>query len=581
MPALVAVSALTLTACGGGGGTKASDSAGKGASSTVASFTVGTKADSTGPAADVPGAKQGGTAYSIEPTGFDHLDPSQQYVNQLQAVGMLYSRQLTNYKTDPTTGKTMLVGDLATDTGTPSDGGKTWTWTLKEGLKFEDGTPITSKDVKYAVERLYADYQTFGATYFPQWLSGTDYRKAYQGPDHGDLPDSVIGTPDAQTVVFHFQSVHSDANFAAAMPDITAIEKSADTKQQYDTHPVSIGPYKIKDYQPDKSLDLVKNPNWDPKTDPLRHQYVDGWHFELNVTNPQLTQRLMGGAGTDKDAITLAQIADAGQVATIQNDPQYKSRTISQYTPYVDVFSINTARVTDPKVRLAMAKAFPSAAVLRQLGGPSAGDPAGNLVSPTVSGWQNTDPLGLKATPNGDQAAAKKILQDDNKLNYHIVLAYANTPKWQTISATVQDALNRAGFNVEIKALDATTYYTVVGKVDNGFDMYRTGWGADWPNGSTVVPPTLDGRLIGDGLSNYSHYNSAATNSAIDQVYNVADPAQAATQWMNLADKVLSNDVPAIPYAYDKFFQVYGAGLGGVAYNPVLGCIDPSSVYIK
>ncbi|WP_327068794.1 ABC transporter substrate-binding protein [Kitasatospora sp. NBC_01250] len=579
MPALVAVSALTLTACGGGGGTK-SDNA-KGPAASVSTIAVGTKADSTGPAADVPGAKQGGTAHGIEAAGFDYLDPSQQYVNEYQAVGMLYSRQLTNYKTDPTTGKTTLVGDMATDTGTASDGGKTWTWTLKDGLKFEDGTPITSKDVKYAIERLYADYQTNGPTYFPVWLSGQDYRKVYQGPDHGELPDSVIGTPDPKTIVFHFQAVHSDANFAAAMPDVTAIEKSADTKQDYNNHPVSIGPYKIKDYQPEKSLTLVRNPNWDPKTDPLRHQYVDSWVFELNVSNPQLTQRLMGGAGTDKDALTLVQNADPSLTQTIQNDPQYKARTISLYQPYVDVFSINTTRVTDPKVRQAMAKAFPYSAVLRQFGGQTAGDLAGNLVSPTVSGWKDTDPLGIKANPAGDPDAAKKLLQDDNKVGYHIVLAYANTTRWQTISATIQDALNRAGFNVETKAIDPTTYYTEIGKTDNGFDMYRTGWGADWPNGSTVIPPTLDGRTIATGAPNYSHYNNPAMNAEMDKISAEADPAQAASDWMSLADKILSTDVPQIPYAYDKFFQVYGAGLGGVAYNPGLGCIDPSSIFIK
>lgn len=111
--------------------------------------------------------------------------------------------------------------------------------------------------------------------------------------------------------------------------------------------------------------------------------------------------------------------------------------------------------------------------------------------------------------------------------------------------------------------------------------MYRTGWGADWPNGSTVIPPTLDGRTIANSAPNYSHYNNPAMNAAMDQVNAVADPTEASAQWMQLADKILSTDVPMIPYSYDKFFQVYGAGLGGVAYNPGLGCIDPSSIFIK
>lgn len=580
MPALVAVSALTLTACGGGG-TNTGGDAGKKATAEVQNFGLGTAADSTGPAKGVPGAKKGGTAYDIEPSGFDYLDPSQQYVNTYQTVGTLYSRQLTGYKVDPTTGKTILVGDMATDTGTQSDGGKTWTWTLKKGLKFEDGTPITSKDVKYAVERLYEAYQTQGPTYIQTWLSGADYRKAYAGPDSGELPDSVIGTPDAQTIVFHFQAPHADAPYAVSMPNITAIERSKDDKDKYNNHPVSIGPYKIKSYEPDKSLVLERNPMWDPSTDPIRSANVDTWSFELGIDSALLTQRLMAGSGNDKDALTMATNADPADIKTIQTDSQYASRTINQYEPYVDTFDINNTRVTDVNVRKALAVAFPTATVIKLLGGSATADQAGNLISPTVAGWQNSDPLGLKATPNGDIAKAKQMLTTAGKLNYKIVLAYSNSPRWQTVTAAIQDQLNQAGFQVERKELDPTSYYTQIGKPDNGFDLYRTGWGADWPDASTVVPPTLDGRTISDGSPNYTHYNSATTNAEIDRINNITDIKEQSAEWMKLADSVLANDVPKIPTMYDKFFQVYGSGLGGVGYNPVMGAIDLSNVYIK
>ncbi|WP_232246509.1 ABC transporter substrate-binding protein [Kitasatospora mediocidica] len=579
MPALVAVSALTLTACGGGSSSSSGDA--KKATAEVANFGLGTAADSQGPVKGAAGAKKGGTAYDIEPAGFDYLDPSQQYVNTYQVVGSLYSRQLTGYKTDPATGKVILVGDMATDTGTQSDGGKTWTWTLKKGLKFEDGTPITSKDVKYAVERLYSPYQTQGATYFQTWLSGADYRKVYAGPDAGELPDSVIATPDAQTIVFHFQAPHADAPYAAQMPNITAIERSKDDKEKYNNHPVSIGPYKIKSYEPDKSLVFERNPEWDPSTDPIRAANVDSWSFELGIDQALLTQRLMAGSGNDKDAVTIAANADNASIKTIQSDAQYASRTINQYEPYVDVFNINTTRVTDVNVRKALAVAFPTATVQKLLGGSATGDVAGNLMSPTVGGWQNTDPLGVKATPNGDPVKAKAMLTAAGKVGYTIVLAYSNTTRWQTTTAAIADQLNAAGFNVQRKELDPTSYYTQIGKPDNGFDLYRSGWGADWPVGSTVVPPTLDGRTIGDGAPNYSHYNSATSNAEMDRINKITDVKEQAAEWMKLSDTILANDVPMIPTTYDKYFQVYGAGLGGVAYNPVLGAVDLSNIFIK
>ncbi|RKE20964.1 ABC transporter substrate-binding protein [Streptomyces sp. TLI_171] len=580
VPAMLAISALTLTGCSSGHNTKSGD--GNVAKSEVQNFGLGTLADSTGPAKDVAGAKPGGVAHGIEPAGIDYLDPGQIYVNEYQALAQLYSRSLTGYKTDPATGKTILVGDLATDTGKLSDEGKTWTYTLKDNLKFEDGTPITSKDVKYGIERLYADYQDQGPTYIQTWLSGQDYRKVYQGPYDGkELGDDVIGTPDDKTIVFHFKEAHADTPYAVQMPNITAIQKSKDDKEKYNDHPVSIGPYKIASYEKDKSLKLVKNPNWDPKSDPIRHQYVDSWEFELSIANPLLTQRLLAENGEDKNALTLVTNADNASIAKIQTDQAtYKDRLVNKFLPFVDVFDINTTRVKDPKVRKALALAFPRAQVQKLLGGAATGDLATNLVSPTVAGWKDSDPLGLKAKPEGDPEAAKALLKEAGAENYPIVLAYANTPRWQPVAAAIQEALNNSGFKVDRKELDPTSYYSVIGKKDNGFDLYRSGWGADWPVASTVVPPTLDGRTVADGSPNYSHYNSDATNTEIDRINKMTDVTAASAEWMKLADKALA-DVPQIPAVYDKFFQVYGSGLGGVAYNEVIGAVDVSSIYVK
>src|SRR5690348_6205231 len=102
--AVLSVGALALSACSsGGGGGPSGGSNSSGASPTavqakVQEITVGTAADSKGPAVAVSGAKQGGTVHDLEQSGINHLDPAQAYVNQEQVIGQLFSRQLTNYK---------------------------------------------------------------------------------------------------------------------------------------------------------------------------------------------------------------------------------------------------------------------------------------------------------------------------------------------------------------------------------------------------------------------------------------------------------------------------------------------------
>ncbi len=563
--AMAAAGALALSACGssgGSGGTKGGHAQATGATSTVQNFGLGTKADSTGPAPAVPGAKKGGTVNDIEPAGFDYTDPGQIYVSNELAIVGLYNRSLTGYKIG-SDGKTILVGDLATDTGEMSDGGKTWTYHLKSGLKFQDGTTITSKDVKYAVERLYAPFETQGPSYVPSWLSGTDYHKGtFQGPYNGaTLPDSVIATPDDSTIVFHLQSAHADFPYAAAMPNIGAIEASKDTKANYNQNFQSNGPYMLaspSDYQLNKSLTLVRNPNWDPKTDPIRSAYPDKWTFELGVQNPALTTRLEQSTGADADAISLSAVADASQSDIILNGSQYKDRTVSQYEPYVEYLNINMTRVTDVNVRKAIADAFPMAEVQKLYGGPSQLDEGTTLISPTVGGWVKSDPFGKFAKPNGDPVAAKALLSQAGKTGYKL-----------------------AGFNFVTQAIDSTTYYTKIGDPKNQYDVYRTGWGADWPVASTVVPLLLDGRTIAPGSPNYSHYDSDATDKQIDAINANPDVAAAQKQWNTLATQILTNDVPQVPFGFDKYLQVYGTGLAGIRFNQVIGAIDTSSVFVK
>ncbi|WP_231905122.1 MULTISPECIES: ABC transporter substrate-binding protein [Streptomycetaceae] len=580
--AVVAVGALSLSACsggGGGGGGQLADTA----KPKVQKVTLGTAADSQGPAADVPGAKKGGTVYDLEQTDFNHLDPGHLYVSNQQAISTLYARTLTGYKIDPKTGDMKLVGDLATDTGQMSDGGKTWTYHLKDGLKYEDGSPVTAQDIKYGIERTYAPWETEGASYVQIWMSGTSYQKTYSGPFDGkDLPDSLVATPDSKTIVFHFKDPHADAPYAMAMPDVSPIPKAKDTQQKYDLHPVSTGPYKIEDYKPGKSLTLVRNTNWDPKTDPIRQQYPDKWSISVNIPNPGLTQRLMAGSGNDKYATSLSQSADPSQMTTILGDSKYKSRIINQYQPFVDMLNINTKRVKDVRVRKAIMYAFPMAAAQQATGGSAQGDMATSLMSPTITGSRDFDPFDKLKKPAGDPEKAKELLKEAGVTTpLKLTIAYANTPKWSNFANTLKNAFSKAGIDLQLQPIDATAAYTLIGKVNNEYDMYRTGWAADWPNGSTAIQPIMDGRLIGDGQENYSFLNDPKVNSEIDRINAIPDLKSQQAEWQKLSDTIMQNDVPAVPFAYDKFFQLYGSGLGGVTFNQEIGVINANTIFVK
>ncbi|WP_225098754.1 ABC transporter substrate-binding protein [Streptomyces sp. CoH27] len=589
---VLAAGALVLTGCSkGGSDTGSNDNKDQqNAKSQQAPVKFGNAADSTGPAAPVPGARSGGTMEVLERDSYAHLDPAQIYVQAQMVVAQLIHRGLTGYKTTSDDGhRHEVVGDLATDSGTTADGGRTWKYTLKDGIKFADGTPITSADVRQSVERLFAPFITQGPNYLQQWLadtSGTDYRKLLpDGPYKGrHLPDSVLSTPDAKTVVFHFKKPHPDLPYTLAMAGYSVVSAKGDTRERYDKNPVTTGPYKIRSFQSGKSMVLVRNPNWDPKTDPIRHQYVDRFTITFNQQFETSTKALLADSGADRTGLSFSNQVDAGNLSHVLGDPQLKSRTVSGYQGFVGLMHINTSKpeMKDVRVREAIAYALPVSPFVRAYGGSDAMEVAGGLISPTVPGYDPAfDPYGKKKNPGGDPAKARKLLQQAGKLHLKLTFGYMNTPEGQQYSTAMAAGLQKAGFDVQRQEIPSETYFDQVSKLNNPYDIFHTAWSADWPSALTVLPPLEDGRQIADGASNYTQLNDPHVNSEIDRISLITDPAKSAAEWEKLDKYLLTKVVNEVPTAYYKQVQIAGSQVGGLVYDDVIGGIDPRRLFIK
>lgn len=587
--AAVAVGALALAGCSSGSTSKDSDSSkkdDKDASALQGQVPFGDAKESTGPATPVPGATEGGTIRVFQRDSFDHLDPAQIYVSDEGLMHTLFGRGMTAYRVEMD-GKKSIVGDLATDAGTSSDGGKTWKYTLKDGIKFEDGSPITSKDLRHTYERMFASFITEGPAFLQQWFADTtsaDYRKLLpDGPYKGKhLPDSLLETPDDKTVIFHFAKPRPDLPYALAMAGYGVVQESKDTKEKYDSDPQASGPYKIESFKPGKSMKLVKNDQWDPKTDSSRHQYVDGFDITFNHQAKDSTQRLLADNDENQAALSFTNAVEPTLIQQVLKDPSASKRIVQGYQPYVWQMNMNMNRLKDKKVREAIAYAMPNKQVLNVNGGIHAGAVAPNLFAPTVPGHErNYDPLGKLKKPTGDVAKAKKVLKEAGKTGMKLVYAYANTDARQKESVVITDALEKAGFDVQKKEVDSATWYSQMGKVKNGFDIYMTGWGQDWPSASTVIPPSYDGAQIADGASNYSHVNDEETNKEITRILGLTDPVKATEEWTKLHHHILEDVLPAVPVFYNKQMMLYGSKIGGTMFNDTISYIDPTKLYVK
>jgi peptide/nickel transport system substrate-binding protein len=489
-------------------------------------------------------------------------------------VGRLMNRTLTFVKDTP--GEDLSVQpDLAESLGNSSDGGKTWTYKLREGLKYEDGKPITAADVKYGVQRSFAqDVYDMGATYMVDLLANeTDYAGPYATPEK-DL--TSVETPDDRTLVFHFKGPQADADWMLSQMYTAPVPKAADIKQAYADRPLASGPYKIEKYTRDESLVLVRNDQWDPATDPNRPAYPDRFEFSVG-TGGDATKRLLASKGDDAYAVTLnTSLLEAPKL----DDPSVDARFINGPGPCVDYLAMNTQKITDPDVRHAVALAADRLSIQQAYGGDLFGTIADSINPPTVVGFSAPD-LGLK--PQGDAEAAKKLLAGKAVPPLRLAIT-AEGRLFKVTSGLLKKNLNAVGIDVTIDEYKTDDEYAAAIEGDDPPGLSFEGWCADWPTPATVVPavfgPDPDGKTYGS--SNITRSYDPATAKEMQDLLSSTEPASAVTtKLIDLGNKIQTTAWPLLPTILNNTPEVVGANLTNAGISPLFGVFDLNTVAVK
>ncbi len=543
-------------------------------------FIVDYKGDVKGPRAEVAGAKTGGTITILKAACFEHLDPQQIYVSDALSYGPLVHRSLTGYVETGVEGEPMkLVGDLATNAGTTTDNGKTWTYTLRDNIKFEDGTAITSKDVAYGIARSFGQFGVQG----PQFLQAALDAKfgaegGYAGPSTGDLKVPGVTTPDDKTIKFEFATPQVALPYWLAFPTSTPVPAAKDTKEKYDFEFVSSGPYKRAELVPDTRIVFEKNPAWDPNSDPIRKQYVDKFVFDCTTDAKTQTDRMSAANGPDAAAIMTGNVPP-DQIPVVKGNAELMKRVGSAPNQYVYYLNINTTRVTDVDVRRALNYAFDRDAYLKAVGGYDIANPASTITSPVNPAFLEFDAYPSKSDNHGDIDKATKLLE--GKTVPTLTLCTANTATNQKVAAVLQESFKRANITVTPKFIPSGDYYTTVGRKGIDCDLITSAWGQDWADGQSVLGVLMDGAQIkAEGNNNYSYFNDAAVVAKLKELREMADRGAAQKGYGELEKQIMEQHAPLIPLRYGRTFGIYGPNVGNTFLNQ-FSQFDLLAAYVK
>ncbi|HLM21231.1 MAG TPA: ABC transporter substrate-binding protein [Propionibacteriaceae bacterium] len=574
LAALGVTAALVVSACGGGGGGGTSNQ-GSGNQSGSSGFDAAT----TGVVN--PSDAKGGTLKFANSGDWDTLDPGETYYAYSWNFARLYGRSLMMFKSAPSKEGNTLVPDLAESAGQSSDGAKTWTYKLRKGVKFDDGTEVTSADVKYAVLRS-TDKQTFpnGPAY---WEAVLDLPEGYKGPykSKDANTDSAIETPDDQTIVFHLKEPFAAFDYLAGQPDTMPVPKDKDTGAKYKNSIVSTGPYKFEDLQPGKSFNLVRNDQWDPATDPNRKALPDRIEVSINVNANDIDNRVLSGDLDVDIAGTGVQPAAQSRVLT---DPNIKANADNPLGARLWYTSINPTvpPLDNIECRKAIQFAMDKTAYQAAYGGQFAGgDLATTVLPPLIPGYQAFDLYPNGQDHKGDLDAAKKSLEACGQpTGFSTNIAYrAERPKEKATAEAFQQALSRAGIKVTLKPYPQGDYFSSYAGnppyvVKNKLGLALNGWAADWPDGFGFLSQIVDSRVIREtGGSSNTSVRIPEVDKMLDGALQELDTDKRNQIWGQIDKRVMEESV-IYPGVYSKALLVRSKNATNIFVSDAWGMYD-------
>jgi peptide/nickel transport system substrate-binding protein len=533
-------------------------------------------------------AVKGGTVTVFHASDFEHLDPQRNFVTDSQMAGRLISRKLMEYKWDPKEKSVKLTNDLAAKVEKSADL-KTWTFTLKDGLKYEDGSPITAADIKYGVERSYVPEMQEGAPYAAKFLAcapvaGGKYKGPYAPPgNNGGKGCTGIVAKDEKTVVFTLAEPNSEFDAVATMPTFTPVPQGKDTKTSYDNRVFSSGPYKIDTYTRKKTLVLSRNTNWDQKTDEIRTAMPDKFVFIFGSDEATVDQRLIANGQADQSAISFSAVQAANLSKITQAN--VKDRVVQGGDNCRRYIAFNQLKpiMQNQKFREALAVSFDKKAYITARGGEQLNAVVKSIIPEDLPGYHDTDPFGAPET--GDVEKGKQLLAESGYKGETLKLGASDATDISVKAAeSAQAAWKKIGVNIEVQKVPGDNYYTFQQSDKTATDLITAGWCYDWASLSTIVPSVFGPEDPNNPSGKAAQNNYARSRFGWDKMGPIAknpDNKAAQEEYSNLYDEIMKT-APIVPISKDINVYVVGGNIAGATPDPNNGgLIDVSQIGVK
>ena len=557
--AIAVISALALAACGSSG---SSSSAASSSSSSAASS--GSSSTSKG----------GNVATVVEGTFPQSLDPSIDFTTQGGEVHWLTYLGPYSFAHASGTAGTQIIPAMATALPTVSDGGKTYTFTLRSGLKYSDGTPVKASDLTFAIERdLKLGWSA--ASFLTSTIQGA---AAYSKGTAKTISGITTNNATGKTTI-HLVSPYGAFTDVLAVPGVSYLPASTPMKAEPNNPPVGFGPYTIKNVVPNQSFELALNPNYASQAIPG----IPAGHLNVDV-------KVESNTTTEASDVlnNSADVFDWGDTippALVQQVQGQTSRYKAYETNKTFYFFLNTTEkpFNNATAREAVQIAVDRPALARLGSGQLV--PGCYLLPPQMAGHPTQPcPFGIDPSAPPDVAQAKKLVQQSGMAGQPVTVWAENRQPRLQWAENYAATLNAIGFKATLKTIADADYFSTIETLKNHPQTGFADWQQDFPNPTDFYQNLVDARaIVPIGNSNYEEVNDPHIQSTLDSLYPVpATQIQSvASKWAAL-DYYVTQKAYVVPFGYlsSPEFVSNRINFGAVVFSPLEGN-DFSSLQFK
>jgi peptide/nickel transport system substrate-binding protein len=506
------------------------------------------------------GGKEGGTLTGTYASFPSYLDPALSYeVEGWTAMYDTYLPLLTYAHADGTAGS-KVVPALAESLPKISNGGKTYTLTLRKGLKYSNGAPVVASDFASSIERLFK-MNSPGIGFYEHIVGAEKFAKTKSGRIPGIKTDDGTGK-----IVIDLTNPRGTFTNELGMLFAAVLPSGTPAKNLTADPPPATGPYMITKSEPGRGWSYARNPYWAKANGPLISEVPAGHVDKIDI-------RVIRNDSTQVNEIERGK---ANWMQTpISSDLYNKVKDKYEGTQFrvehpinLYLFWMNTERppFDDVKVRQAVNYAVNPAALERIYAGSLA---ATHQILP--GGMPGHKPFDLY--PH-NMAKAKELFAEANPSDRNITVWTDNESPNNEAGEYYEGVLNELGFNAKLKTINADNYYAIVGN-ETTPDL-DTGWLAfyeDYPHPNDFFQPMLDGESIAPTYNtNLARMNDPKLNAKIAKLAEEPLGPQQEAEYAEL-DKEFMELAPMVPYGTNttSTFVSKEIDLDKVIFNPTFG----------